>query len=74
MSTLRPSPRYNVSMPFHAIEIDPVKLTLTVRDPALFKVAELVVKDLGIGQSYKRGDCLLIQCANADDLSLLGTA
>lgn len=56
----------------HSLEIDPHRLTLTVREPSLFKVAEIVVFDLGIGELSNDGDCLLIRCANADDLALLG--
>jgi hypothetical protein len=56
----------------HSVEIDPHSLALTVRDPRLFDAAEQVASSLGIGDSSRVADHLLIRCANVDDLALLG--
>jgi hypothetical protein len=59
-------------MPTHTFDIDPIALMLTVRDPALFRSAEIVLDCTGIGLIARRGERMLIRCANLEDLTLLG--
>jgi len=64
--------RYNSKMPSYAFDIDPHRLTLTVRDSCLFDIAEKVAMSLGIGETSRSVGCLSIRCTNIDDLVLLG--
>ncbi len=56
----------------YACDIAPQDPAITVTAPRLFKAAEGIASNLGIGQTSRAGSRLLIHCSNVDDLELLG--
>ncbi|HTU24645.1 MAG TPA: hypothetical protein VMF30_04570 [Pirellulales bacterium] len=55
-----------------AFDLNLHRLILTVRDPALFDIAEDVARNMHLGTCARTASRLLILCANADDLNRLG--